>query len=69
MLNKMENKGTQKPKSAPTTTAVPVETKPSTTPKISPGIPITDSHRPKFPEYFLDVGIYTNHSLAEVFIM
>ena len=63
MLNKMEKKDTQKLKPASTTTTT-VETKPSTTPKISPGIPITDSQRPKFPEYFLDVGNVSNYSFV-----
>ena len=60
MLNKMEKKDTQKSKIVPATTVV--ETKPSAIPKISPGIPIIDNQRPKFPEYFLDVGNVANHS-------
>ena len=68
MLNKMEKKETQKSKPAPSVVVTPVEAKPSVTPKISPGIPITDSQRPKFPEYFLDVGNVTNHSLVRILI-
>ena len=57
MLSKMEKKDAPKSKPKATVVEAPADVKSSSsTPKIAPGIPITDPQRSQFPEFFLDVG-------------